>query len=64
MKGLDVSHSGIFIKEGKFSTFRHASSKTEYRKVLDEDFIGYVSSRPGIIVIRPRPADSSSGLTS
>jgi transposase len=61
VKGLDVSHAGIFIRDGNSAIFRHASSKQEYRKVLDEDFIGYVSSKPGIVVIRPRAAYSSAG---
>jgi hypothetical protein len=57
-KGLDVSHTGIIIKTGNTVIFRHASSKSEYRMVVDQDFAEYASSRPGIVVIRPKtPVD-------
>jgi hypothetical protein len=53
-RGLDVSHVGIFIREGENAFLRHASSRTEHKKVIDEDFMEYISSKPGIIVLRPR----------
>ncbi len=53
-EGLDVSHVGIFIAEDKRFALRHASSKKEIRKVVDQDFVEYVMNRPGIIVFRPR----------
>lgn len=52
--GLDVSHAGIFIRDGDRIYLRHASSKKEYRKVIDEDFKVYISGKPGIIVLRPK----------
>lgn len=51
--GLDVSHVGIFIMEDGRCFLRHASSKESMRKVVDEDFIKYVSEKPGIIIFRP-----------
>ena len=52
--GLDVSHVGILIKEGHDIFLRHASSKKEYREVIDQDFKEYVAHKPGIVVLRPR----------
>jgi len=50
--GLDVSHVGIFIREGdNRPIFRHASSLKG--KVVDEDFSKYVSRAAGIVVLRP-----------
>jgi hypothetical protein len=53
--GLDVSHVGIFIREGGKSYLRHASSRTEFRKVIDQDFQEYIQNKPGIIIVRPGP---------
>ncbi len=52
--GLDVSHAGILIRDGVNTILRHASSFPGLRKVVDHDFPGYVSARPGIIVLRPK----------
>jgi hypothetical protein len=51
--GLDVSHVGIFIREGEKSYLRHASSQPEFRKVIDQDFQEYIKNKPGIIIFRP-----------
>lgn len=51
--GLDVSHVGVFIREGGKSYLRHASSQPEFRKVVDRDFKEYMLNQPGIIVLRP-----------
>jgi hypothetical protein len=51
--GLDVSHVGIIIKDGGNIYLRHASSR--HKKVLDEEFKKYISARPGLIILRPRP---------
>jgi len=51
--GLDVSHVGIFIREGGKSYLRHASSQPEFRKIIDQDFQGYIQNKPGIIIFRP-----------
>jgi len=52
--GLDVSHVGIVIKEGDTFYFRHASSSEGNRKVVDEDFMNYISDKPGILILRPK----------
>ncbi len=52
LTGLDVSHTGIFIKKDKTTYFRHASSRKKNRKVVDEDFLDYLKSKPGIVVYR------------
>ncbi|MGH7909806.1 MAG: N-acetylmuramoyl-L-alanine amidase-like domain-containing protein [Thermodesulfobacteriota bacterium] len=52
--GLDVSHVGIAIKEGDTFYFRHASSSEGNRKVVDEDFMNYISDKPGILILRPK----------
>jgi hypothetical protein len=52
-KGLDVSHTGIFIRSGSETYLRHASSKREHRRVVDEEFVHYLLEKPGILVLRP-----------
>ncbi|HOJ70380.1 MAG TPA: DUF1460 domain-containing protein [Syntrophorhabdaceae bacterium] len=52
--GLDVSHVGIVIRDGKSLYLRHASSREKHRSVMDEDFTEYVKTRDGLIVLRPR----------
>ena len=54
LKGLDVSHVGIIVKSGKRVLLRHASSTAKTRKVIDDDFMEYISEKPGIIVLRPK----------
>jgi hypothetical protein len=49
---LDVSHVGIAIWSGNKLLFRHASSKAQHRMVINEDFMKYISNKPGIIVLR------------
>jgi hypothetical protein len=51
--GLDVSHVGIIIKDGNRVSFRHASSDRRYRRVVDQDFLPYISGKPGLIILRP-----------
>nr|MBC8412831.1 DUF1460 domain-containing protein [bacterium] len=51
LPGLDVSHVGIFIKNGEASYLRHASRRQG--KVIDEDFMSYIKNTPGIVVLRP-----------
>jgi hypothetical protein len=53
-QGLDVSHVGIFIKRENGIFWRHASSLTEYRKVVDQDFRDYIAEKPGILVFRSK----------
>lgn len=54
LKGLDVSHVGIIIKDRERVILRHASSAAKSRKVIDEDFMKYISEKPGIVVLRPK----------
>ena len=54
LKGLDVSHAGIIIKKDNSLFLRHASSQREYRKVVDQDFVYYMTRKPGIIILRPK----------
>jgi hypothetical protein len=56
--GLDVSHVGIFLRNQEGSLLRHASSLAG--KVVDQDFLTYFRTKPGVIVLRPlelSPAD-------
>jgi len=53
-EGLDVSHTGIIIREKDRVRLRHASSLQKHRRVLDEDFRKYLKAKPGIIVLRPK----------
>jgi hypothetical protein len=68
IRGLDISHVGIIIKDresiypvrkkvpAKPSNrvyLRHASSEKKHRKVINQDFKGYISNKPGLIVLRP-----------
>jgi len=52
IKGLDVTHVGIFINKDGKAYFRHASSKKKFLKVVDEPFETYIKNTPGFIVLR------------
>lgn len=54
-QGLDVSHTGIIIKDGDKAYLRHASSREENRRVVNEDLINYISNKPGLVILRPKP---------
>jgi hypothetical protein len=54
MPGLDVSHVGIIIKDNEKILLRHASSRKEHRRVIDQELKEYVSDKPGIVLLRPR----------
>jgi hypothetical protein len=45
---------GIIIRDGNKLLFRHASSQSQRRKVADEDFMKYISNKPGVIILRPK----------
>lgn len=53
-QGLDVTHVGIIIKTDDQILLRHASSKKTTKKVVDEDFLTYITKQTGIIVARPK----------
>lgn len=50
--GLDVSHTGIVVKEGGRVYLRHASSRAGVRRVVDEELLAYLEGKPGIVVYR------------
>jgi hypothetical protein len=52
-EGLDVSHVGIIIRQQDMLFLRHASSAPDAKAVIDQDFLTYMKSRPGLIVLRP-----------
>mgnify|MGYP001773278871 CR=1 FL=1 len=54
VQGLDVSHTGIIIKNGDKTYLRHASSRDGNRSVVDEDLISYISNKPGLVILRPK----------
>ena len=58
--GLDVTHVGIFIRGRGKAYLRHASSLTEYRKVIDQDFLAFMVRKPGFLVFRPRATKNRS----
>ncbi|HZX48588.1 MAG TPA: N-acetylmuramoyl-L-alanine amidase-like domain-containing protein [Nitrospirota bacterium] len=53
-EGLDVTHTGIFIinDDGKVY-LRHASSRQDTNKVIDEELTGYLTGKDGLIILRP-----------
>lgn len=53
IKGLDVSHTGIVIRKNNQVLYRNASSLSKNMKVVDTNFLEYISSKTGIIVLRP-----------
>jgi len=50
--GLDISHVGILIKQDEQVLFRHASLLN--KKVIDSDFLKYISTKAGIVIFRVR----------
>lgn len=52
--GLDVSHTGIVVKESGRIFLRHASSRVGVRRVVDEELRPYLAGKPGIVVYRIR----------
>jgi len=58
--GLDATHVGIFIRSRGKTYLRHASSRSDYRKVVDQDFPAYMVDKSGFFVLRPRSFTPSS----
>ena len=50
--GLDVSHTGIIIKNDEKVLLRHASSRALLRKVIDEELAPYLGGEKGLVVYR------------
>jgi hypothetical protein len=55
--GLDVSHSGIVIKQTGKVFLRHASSSRPLAQVVDEELLSYLSGKKGLIIYRPIDAN-------
>ena len=51
--GLDVTHTGIIIKDDGKIYLRHASSRKDTYKVIDEELTEYLTGRDGLILLRP-----------
>lgn len=54
LAGLDVTHVGLFINTDKGPVFRNASSLAKNNQVVDTPFLQYVTTKPGIIVLRTK----------
>jgi hypothetical protein len=52
--GLDVSHTGIVIRKADKVYLRHASSRKDNRRVVDEELLAYMLDKPGLVVLRPK----------
>jgi len=52
--GLDVSHTGLLVKDGDRFQLRHASSRRSSRRVVDVDLLEYLQGKPGLVVYRAR----------
>ncbi|MBF0563853.1 MAG: DUF1460 domain-containing protein [Nitrospirae bacterium] len=50
--GIDVSHTGIAVRESSRVYLRHASSIR--RMVIDEELALYMRGKPGLLVYRPK----------
>ncbi len=57
LPGLDVSHVGIVVKKEGKVFLRHASSRSELRKVVDQELGAYLGGKKGLVVYRPVQAD-------
>lgn len=51
--GLDVSHTGILVRDNEVWQLRHASSQAGIGKVVDTPLLDYLVNRPGLIILRP-----------
>lgn len=51
--GLDVTHTGIFIRNDSGTYLRHASSREGVQQVIDDDFLTYTKDKSGILIYRP-----------
>ncbi|MFF0635998.1 DUF1460 domain-containing protein [Nocardia sp. NPDC004151] len=52
--GLDVTHVGIFIDTPNGPMFRNASSLAANEQVVDTPLTQYLTTVPGLVVLRPR----------
>jgi hypothetical protein len=52
--GLDVSHTGVLIKNNNNVKLRHASSRSGVEKVVDDELLEYLQGRAGLVVYRAK----------
>ncbi len=50
--GLDVSHTGLIVKDKDSIRLRHASSRDNLKRVVDEDLLEYIQGKSGLVVYR------------
>lgn len=50
--GLDVSHTGLIIKDEDNIMLRHASSLDQVKRVVDIDLWEYLQDKPGLVIYR------------
>ncbi len=50
--GLDVSHTGLVVKDTDRIMLRHASSRRGVDQVVDEELFTYLQGKPGLLVYR------------
>jgi hypothetical protein len=50
--GLDVSHTGLIVENDEAIMLRHASSRRDVARVVDEDLVAYLHNKPGLIIYR------------
>lgn len=50
---LDVTHTGIIIKDDGNIYLRHASSRRDTNKVVDEELTEYLTGKDGLVILRP-----------
>lgn len=55
LAGLDVSHTGLIVKNTDRIMLRHASSRRGVERVVDEDLFSYLLGTPGLVVYRVKP---------
>lgn len=55
LAGLDVSHTGLIVRADGKVLLRHASSRGDVERVVDEELSAYLQGKPGLVVYRVRP---------
>ena len=51
--GLDVTHTGIIVKGEGEIYLRHASSRRDTYRIIDEELTNYLTRKDGLIILRP-----------
>lgn len=55
LDGLDVSHTGLIVEVKGQVFLRHASSRVDTGRVVDEGLLQYLQGKPGLVVYRVKP---------